>query len=244
VNAALLSGAAGMAAQSAILDAIAGNLANLDAPGFRATRPEFAALVAPDGSSVGIAQGGPRTLFSQGRLEDTDDQYDLAIDGDGLFQVRTAGGKVAYSRAGDFTPDATGRLVLHGTYALDGVRLPRGTTSIIVDAGGRVRANVAGKTQPVIAGRIRLASFLNLAGLTSGDDGLYFASSSAGRAFRGSPGSGGFGSIKQRSLERGNVSVVDEMMAMLAAQRAYEANAKSVQAADEMLRLANNLERG
>src|SRR5579863_4351940 len=125
-----------MAAQSAILDAIAGNLANLDAPGFRATRPEFAALVSPDGSSVGIAQGGSRTLFSQGRLEETEDQYDLAIDGEGLFQVRSANGKIAYSRAGDFTPDATGRLVLHGGYSLAGVRLPHGTTSIVVDAGG------------------------------------------------------------------------------------------------------------
>jgi flagellar basal-body rod protein FlgG len=244
MNPALTAGAAGMAAQQSVLDTIAGNLANIDTPGFRAARPEFAALIAPDGSALGIAAGAPRTLFTQGRLDDTSDPHDLAIDGEGMFRVTSADGRTAYTRAGNFTPDSRGRLVLPNGSALESVRLPRGTTRIEVGDDGEVRADVVGKKAPVSAGRIDLYSFADPAALQLGVDGMFRPSADAGKQFRGTPGSGGFGRVKQRCLERGNVGVVDEMMSMLAAQRAYEANAKTVQAADEMLRLANNLERG
>lgn len=243
MNRALAAGAAGMASQQAVLDSIAANLANIDTPGFRASRPEFAALVTPDGSALGQSTATTHTLFTQGRLEDTDNRYDLAIDGEGLFRVVTADGHVAYTRAGNFTPDARGRLLLPAGAALDGVRLPASTTSVEVRPDGAVEARVAGKSGSVAAGRIRLHEFANAAELRLGSDGLYYQTNAAGGTSDGTPGSGGFGHLKQHSLERANVSVVDAMMSILSAQRAYEANAKTVQAADEMLRLANNLER-
>jgi flagellar basal-body rod protein FlgG len=244
VNRALAVGAAGMAAQQAVLDSIAGNLANIDTPGFRAQRPEFASFIAPDGSALGVAGGMPRTLFTQGKLEQTNNEHDFAIDGEGLFRVTVANGRVAFTRAGNFTPDAHGRLLLSNGAALEDVRLPRGTTSIELTPEGVIRARVAGKSAPALAGRIKLYAFVDNGSLQLGADGLFYPTARTGRLSSGIPGSGGFGHLKQRCLEGANVSVVGAMMAVLAAQRAYEANAKTVQAADEMLRLANNLERG
>ena len=244
MNRALATGAAGMAGQQAVLDAVAANLANIDTPGFRASRPEFAALIAPDGTALGIAGATSRLLFTQGKLEETNNSHDLAIDGEGLFRVRTADGNIAFTRAGNFTPDAKGRLVLPNGADLDGIRLPDATTGIEVTSAGAVRANVAGVTAPKSAGRIQLFAFANPSALRLGPDGLFYATAESGRAAGSAPGSSGLGNLKQRCLERANVSVVDAMMSILSAQRAYEANAKTVQAADEMLRLANNLERG
>jgi flagellar basal-body rod protein FlgG len=244
VNRALAAGAAGMAAQQAVLDSIAANLSNIDTPGFRADRPEFAALVTPDGGTLATSAERSQKLFVQGRLDSTNDQHDLAIDGEGLFEVEAFGGRLAYTRAGNFTPDASGHLRLPNGAVLTGVTLPAGTVSMSVDAGGHVRVRVAGKPDAVDAGRVRLCAFSQNPALRLGPDGLFHATSAAGERYQGAPGTGGFGSIKQRFLERSNVSVVGAMMSVLAAQRAYEANAKSVQAADEMLRLANNLERG
>ena len=243
MNRALATGAAGMAGQQAVLGSIAANLANVDTPGFRASRPEFAALLAPDGATLGMTPASPRTLFTQGRLDETNDQHDFAIDGDGLFRVSTPDGRAAYTRAGNFTPDAHGRLLLPGGAALDGIRLPVATTAIELTPSGSVRAHVAGKTTPVDAGRIRLWTFLNPGALALDQDGLFRETADSGQPSSGQPGASGFGHLRQRALERANVSVVDAMMSILTAQRAYEANAKTVQAADEMLRLANNLER-
>lgn len=243
MNRALVAGAAGMAAQQAIIDAISANLANADTPGYRADRPEFAALIAPDGQTVGTASGEGRKLFSQGKLETTNNDDDLAIDGEGLFEVQTAAGRAAFTRAGNFTPDATGRLLLPSGAALAGIRLPHGTTQVTVGADGAVRCRVVGKSAEVIAGHIRLCAFADNPRLQLGSDGLFYPTQASGKCYRGAPGAGGFGSIKQRCLERANVNVIGAMMAVLAAQRAYEASAKTVQAADELLRLANNLER-
>jgi len=243
VNRALAAGAAGMAVQQAILDSISANLANIDTPGFRAARPDFAALIAPDGRAMTAVAEPTRRLFSQGRLDATGGEYDLGIEGGGLFEVIARGGKTAYTRAGNFAPAADGRLVLPNGAALAGVRLPHGTTALTVSSGGIVRAVVAGKRGSLRAGQIRLCGFSDEGALALGTDGLFSAPPGSGRPVCGLPGSFGFGRIKQRYLERANVSVVAAMMAVLAAQRAYEANAKSVQAADEMLRLANNLER-
>lgn len=244
MNRALAAGAAGMAAQQAIIDSIAANLANVDTPGYRADRPEFAALVMPGGRELSTAPQTPRRLFSQGRLDATRNDDDLAIDGEGLFEVRTREGRAAFTRAGNFTPDVDGRLRLPNGAALEGVRLPRGTTALTISTDGRVRARVAGKPGAVDAGRIELCAFADNPSLQLGSDSLFYPTMASGKLYRGAPGTGGFGAIKQRYLERANVSVVGAMMAVLAAQRAYEANAKTVQAADELLRLANNLERG
>jgi flagellar basal-body rod protein FlgG len=244
VNRALVAGASGMAAQQNVHDIIAANLSNVDTPGFRADRPEFAALIAPDGSSMGAQTRRSVRLFSQGKLDATSNDFDLAIDGAGLFEVQTASGALAYTRAGNFTPDASGALRLPDGVALAHVRLPSGSLGVTVDDRGVVRAHVGGKTQTVEIGHITLCTFANEAGLRFGADGLFYASPASGAVVRGAPDSAGFGKLKQRCLERANINVVSAMMSVLAAQRAYEASAKSVQAADEMLRLANNLERG
>lgn len=232
-----------MAAQQTALDTISSNLANIDTPGFRAARPEFAELVGTNGIKLGAASATAQTLFIPGRLESTGDEHDLAIDGDGFFRVKSRDGRAAYTRAGNFTPDAHGRLALPNGATLDGIRLPYGTTRMDVSPDGAVVAHVAGKTAPVRAGYVHLYTFDDVAALRL-DDGMFYATASAGADRAGRPGIGGFGRLEQRYLERANVSVVDEMMSILAAQRAYEANAKTVQAADEMLRLANNLEKG
>jgi flagellar basal-body rod protein FlgG len=243
MNRALAAGASGMAAQQAVLDTIAANLSNIDTPGFRIDRPEFAALIDQNSQSAGPLAQAPQRLFSQGKLESTNNAFDLAIAGEGLFEVRSASGTLAYTRAGNFTPDAMGRLRLPNGAALADVRLPSGALGATFGPDGRIRTRVAGRADAVDAGRIRLCAFANNPALRLGSDGLFYATRGAGTVFRGAPGSGGFGELKQSTLERANVSVVGAMMAVLAAQRAYEANAKSVQAADEMLRLANNLER-
>jgi flagellar basal-body rod protein FlgG len=244
MNRALAVAAAGMAVQQALLDGVAANLANIDVPGFRVTRTDFSSFLTPDGRVVAPEEGAARRLFTQGRLDMTDNPHDLAIQGEGFFAVITAAGTRAFTRAGNFAPDAHGRLRLPNGACLEGVRLPPGTLSFSVDDSGKVLAQVAGRSHPAGAGHIALASIANPPGLRLENDGLFYATPVAGRITMATAGTAGMGTIKQRYLERANVTVVAAMMAILAAQRAYEANAKVVQAADEMLRLANNLERG
>jgi flagellar basal-body rod protein FlgG len=243
VNRTLAVAAAGMATQQALLDSIAANLANVDVPGYRVTRSEFSAFMNADGRVVAPELAQAKRLFTQGRLDPTDNPHDLAIAGEGFFPVVTESGERAYTRAGNFSPDAAGRLRLPNGARLEGVALPAGTATFSVDENGKVLAQVAGRSGSAGAGRINLASFMNTSGLRLGDDGLFYTSAASGPARNATTGTL-VGKIKQRYLERANITVVAAMMAVLAAQRAYEANAKVVQAADEMLRLANNLERG
>jgi flagellar basal-body rod protein FlgG len=243
VNRTLSVAAASMASQQTVLDTIAANLANVDVPGFRVMRTDFASLVGPDGRVIAPELTSAQRLFTQGRLDHTGNPSDLAIEGEGLFIVLPSSGGRAYTRAGNFSSDARGTLRLPNGAALEGVRLPAGTASFTVDEHGKVLAQVVGRRGDVGAGRIALATFADTAQLRLGADGLFYPSSSAGAAHVSTPATMP-GTIKQRYLERANVTVVAAMMAVLAAQRAYEANAKVVQAADEMLRLANNLERG
>ncbi|MBV8082007.1 MAG: flagellar hook basal-body protein, partial [Candidatus Eremiobacteraeota bacterium] len=132
MNRALAAGASGMSAQQSVLDIIAANLANVDTPGFRSDRPEFATLIGADGRGMGTTAQRSAKLFSQGKLEVTNSDFDLAIDGDGLFEVRTSSGAVAYTRAGNFTPDAHGALLLPNDARLAHVRLPSGALGVTV----------------------------------------------------------------------------------------------------------------
>lgn len=242
MNRTLSVASAGMATQAAVLDSIAANLANVDVPGFRVTRTDFSAFVTPDGRASSPDLGFARRLFTQGRLDLTNNPHDLAVDGEGFFVVLPRGGGRAYTRAGNFSPDASGTLRLPNGAALEGVRLPAGTTSFSVDERGKVLALVAGRSAHAGAGRVALTAFADPSALQLGPDGLFYHTPAAGRPIAPSTAQP-LGKIKQGYLERANVTVVAAMMAVLAAQRAYEANAKVVQAADEMLRLANNLER-
>jgi flagellar basal-body rod protein FlgG len=243
MNRTLSVAAAGMATQQAVLDGIAANLANVDVPGYRVSRTDFSSFIGPDGRVLAPELGAQHRLFTQGRLDLTSNPHDLGIDGEGFFAVLPSGGGRAYTRAGNFSPDASGSLRLPNGAALEGVRLPPGTASFTVDERGKVLAQVVGRAGDAGAGRISLALFANANALRLGPDGLFYRTATAGAIHTGTPAPA-TGKIKQRYLERANVTVVAAMMAVLAAQRAYEANAKVVQAADEMLRLANNLERG
>jgi len=243
VNRTLAVAAAGMATQQALLDSIAANLANIDVPGYRVTRADFSAFMSGDGRVVAPETGELQRLFTQGRLDLTDNPHDLAIEGDGFFSVITVDHERAYTRAGNFSPDVHGHLRLPNGAALEGVALPAGAVSFTIDERGKVLASCPGRSGTVGAGRIGLATFMNPTGLRLGADGLFRATALSGSA-RMQQADAAAGKLRQRYLERANVTVVAAMMAVLAAQRAYEANAKVVQAADEMLRLANNLERG
>ena len=231
-----------MATQQALLDTIAANLANVDVPGYRVNRTDFSAFISPDGRVISPESGLARRLFTQGRLDLTNNSHDLAIDGEGFFVVLPQGGGRAYTRAGNFSPDASGKLRLPNGAVLEGVLLPAGTATFSVDDRGKVLSQVAGRPGDVGAGRVDLAMFANAPALRLGADGLFYQTAGAGK-MQTATDSSPLGKIKQRYLERANVTVIAAMMAVLAAQRAYEANAKVVQAADEMLRLANNLER-
>ncbi|TAM59246.1 flagellar hook basal-body protein [bacterium] len=240
---ALFVAATGMAAQQRNLETIADNLANADVTGFKASTALFERIL--DGTSGGPGLGtiaaGERTRFTQGKLEHSGGAYDCAIDGAGLFELRDAHGRSAYTRAGDFSLDERGLLGRAGWH-LVGVRLPQGARGAAIAPDGTVSAQLPGGGSAA-AGRIRLALFAAPEHLRRGPDGMFLATPRAGHARLVAPAQGGAGSLVAGSLERANVSVIEAMMEILTAQRAYEASAKGVSAADEMLRVANNLQR-
>jgi len=241
---ALFVAATGMAVQQRNLETIADNLANADVVGFKAGVAEFERILAgtPGSAGLGSLPVGERLRFTQGKIERSGGAYDCAIDGAGLFEVRDARGRVAYTRAGDFSLDDRGRLARAG-WTLAGVRLPADSAGATIAEDGTVTAHLPGGASTP-AGRIRLALFPAPERLRRGEHGLYFASARAGHPVLVGAGERGAGHVIAGSLERANVSVIEAMMEMLTAQRAYEASAKGVSAADEMLRIANNLQRG
>jgi flagellar basal-body rod protein FlgG len=239
VNRALYAAASGMAAQQQNLDVIAGNLANADVPGFKAATAVFSVI----GRDVplGTASSGTHCLFAQGKLMKSGGPFDVAIDGAGFFVVER-GGHRAYTRAGAFARAADGSVQNDEGWRLVGVRIPADATDVTVAQDGRVSVARAHDTR-ASAGKIRLAVFDAPEKLHVIGSALFSATAASGPP-RALHGGGLHGSkIAFGMLERSNVSIVEAMMQILAAQRAYEANAKGVQAADEMLRIANNLHR-
>jgi flagellar basal-body rod protein FlgG len=258
----LWSAASGMAAQETNIDVIANNLANVNTAGFKAGRVDFQdmfyqnvrlpgasageGLQLPTGLQVGLgAQAASvQKIFSPGDLRTTDNPLDLAIEGDGFFQVMKPDGAVAYSRDGTFKLDSQGRLVTSDGYTLEPeLVIPAEATAISISTDGTVSVTTAGQTAPQTVGQIQLARFLNPAGLSSIGHNLLDATAASGEATTGSAGAGGFGRISQGVLENSNVRIIDEMVNMITAQRAYEVNSKCIQAADEMLQMANALHR-
>jgi flagellar basal-body rod protein FlgG len=258
----LWTSATGMQAQVLNLDVISNNLANVNTTGFKKSRAEFQDLLyetlRPAGTSssqdsqvpTGIQIGHgtrPSTvlkIFTQGTMENTDNELDLAIEGDGFFQIILPNGETAYTRDGAFKLDSDGRVVNSDGFALEPeITIPSDTRSISVGMDGTVSVLQAGDTIPSEIGTIELARFVNPAGLVSTGRNLYITSEASGDEMTGIPGEDGLGTIAQGFLEMSNVSVVDEMVNMITAQRAYETNSKSIQTADEMLQLANNIKR-
>ena len=239
---ALFAAASGMAAQQRNLDAISDNLANSEVVGFKGAAETFAALAAPGERALGTIATGEHVLFTQGKLERSNGPFDMAIDGNGFFVVRD-GSRVAYTRDGEFERAADGTLRNSSGWKLDGVRLPADAVSATVSDDGTVTIkNGAGKEEKT--GRVQLVTFPAPEHLSSIGGTLFTANDRSGRAQPIEVGADGAARIRYGMLEHANVSIVESMMQILAAQRAYEANAKGVQAADEMLRIANNLQRG
>ena len=258
----LWTSATGMQAQALNLDVIANNLANVSTAGFKKSRAEFQDLlyetIRPPGTAssqdtqvpTGIQLGHgtrPSTvlkIFTQGDMEHTKNELDLAIEGDGFFQIAMPSGETAFTRDGGFKLDSEGRVVNADGFALEPeISIPTDSVSISVGMDGTVSVLQAGETTPTEVGTVELARFVNPAGLISMGRNLYTNSEASGDAMTGTAGEDGLGTLAQGFLEMSNVTVVEEMVNMITAQRAYEANSKSIQTADEMLALANNVKR-
>ncbi|TKJ40286.1 flagellar basal body rod protein FlgG [candidate division LCP-89 bacterium B3_LCP] len=258
----LRSAASGMFAQQLRLDNIANNLANVNTTGFKKSdvqfqdlmyqviRPASASLQSNVIEPVELAVGhGVRPVantrsYAQGTLTGTGNPLDLAISGDGFFQVQMPDGQIAYTRDGQMKINADGVIVTaNGYYVEPDINLPDDTQQIAINREGIVMAYVAGKTLPEEIGQLELARFINPAGMTSLGQNLFAETIASGPPIRGEASLDGFGSIEQGYLEASNVSVVEEMVEMITTQRAYEINSKSIKTADQMLQHAANLKR-
>lgn len=238
---ALFAAASGMAAQQQNLDTISNNLANADVVGFKGSADVFAALAAPGDPGAGTVRTGEHALFKAGKLERSNGPFDVAIDGDGFFVV-TDGTARAYTRAGEFSRAADGTLRNAQGWQLAGVRIPQDALHASVTQNGAVTVATSSGTQ--VVAHLRVAEFAAPEHLRSTDGALFVQTPESGPARLVRPGGENGPNLRFGMLEQSNVSIVESMMQILTAQRAYEANAKGIQAADEMLRIANNLQRG
>lgn len=259
---ALRSAASGMFAEQLALDNISNNLANVNTTGFKKGQAQFQDLmyqmVRPAGTTLDQTAAEPVQLeighgvrpiavtrsFEQGTLKQSDNPLDLAISGEGFFQVQMPDNRIAYTRDGGLKLNADGYLVTSDGYFIEpDLRLPQDTQQIIISREGVVSVVVAGSSTPEEVGQLELARFINPAGLTGAGQNLYLESIASGPPIRGDAGLEGFGQIEQGYLESSNVSVIEEMVEMITAQRAYEINSKSIRTAEDMLAQAANLKR-
>ena len=254
----LYIGATGLHAQQVNVDTVANNLANVNTTGFKRSRVAFedvmyrevqrAAAGALEGRGVlgggGVGVGGVHKLFTPGELKKTDHAFDLAIRGDGFLEATTADGQQVYTRTGRLIVNKDGYLATAEGHALKpAISVPADAKSIEISAGGVVSATFGGSRANEELGQLELALFGNPAGLQPLGENSYKATESAGVPSFGQPGADGRGAVVQGYLEASNVKLVDEMVNLMTAQRAYEVNAKVIQASDELLSLSNNLRR-
>jgi flagellar basal-body rod protein FlgG len=241
MNRAMFAAATGMAAQQANLETIADNLANAELPGFKASSETFAALT--DGKNgLGTVATGKRLIFEQGQLAKAGGPFDVALDGQGFFTLARPDGSLVYTRNGEFHRSADGAVRNADGYALAGVKIPSGALTVNVEPDGKTYVDTAAAKHQ-FAGRIRPAIFMSPESLRVAGSNLFEATSASGHPSYVNAGGDGAPKVAFGMLERSNVSVIEAMMEILSAQRAYEANSKGVQAADEMLRVADNIER-
>lgn len=254
---ALYTAASGMVAQQYNMDTISNNLANVNTTGFKGNQARFQDLVyqqiqapgSPVGASVvpvgqqvglGVKVASSEKTFTQGSLVQTGNNLDVAIEGDGFFQVTMPDGSTAYTRDGSFKQDANGSIVTaNGYFVQPQITIPQNAISVNVGADGTVSAQVPGSTQPQQLGQIQLARFVNAAGLSPiGGNNLYTQTAASGAPIVTQPGLNGAGNLQGGYLENSNVQVVNEIVNMIVAQRAYEANSKAIGGADQMLATA------
>lgn len=258
----LWTSSTGMISEQFHVDTIANNLANVNTSGFKKARVDFQDLLyqtirnpgasssegteLPTGVMVGLGVKPIATqkIYAQGSLAETSNSLDIAIEGDGFFQILRPNGETAYSRDGAFKLDSQGRICNSEGYLLQPeITIPADTTSISIGADGVVEALIAGNAEPTNIGQITLAKFINPAGLHNEGKNLLTESQASGTPVTGTPGEEGFGTVLQGFMEMSNVQVVEEMVDLIVAQRAYEVNSKCITTADEMLRTANGLKR-
>ncbi|HEY2013548.1 MAG TPA: flagellar basal-body rod protein FlgG [Bryobacteraceae bacterium] len=260
---ALYSAASGMKADETNVDNIANNLANANTVGYKMRRAQFQDLmyqsmvqpgsaagqqtVVPTGLQLGLGTraASNEIVFTQGAFTETSNPLDMVIQGRGFFQVRQPSGELAYTRAGQFHTDKDGNIVTSDGNPLEPqMTIPPTALQISIATDGTVSYTLPGQTAAQQAGQIQLANFQNPAGLNSIGRSLYTPTDASGDATVGTPGGQeGMGSLLQGYVEQSNVSIVDEFINLIQAQRGYEANSKVVQAADQMFQQINNLTR-
>jgi len=264
----LYSAASGLNALNTQLDVIANNLANINTQGFKASRVNFQDLLyqekrlpgvdnvvgdrSPTGLYVGLGVkvSGTELNFSQGPLLTTDRDLDVAVDGEGFFEVTVedslAGSGIAYTRAGNFLKNNEGQLVLANDsgYRLNtNVTIPPEATKVEIQPNGMVLAEIPGQPEPEQLGQIQLATFVNPQGLKQVGGNLYVESAASGPPIAGDPGDEGFGLLRNGFLEASNVEPTKELVELIRTQRAFEMNSQTIRAADETLRSVSQLRR-
>lgn len=259
---ALYSAATGMQAQETNLDVISNNLANVNTTGFKKSRADFqdlmyqaavepgaptsATTMNPTGVQVGLGvkTASVQKLFTQGDLSSTNNQLDVAIEGDGFFQVTRPDGTLAYTRTGSFRLDQNGQMVTaDGFMVAPGITIPPDALGVTIGQDGTVSVKQPGNVAPAQAGQLIAVRFPNNGGLRATGQGLYDETQASGAPVTGTFSQIGYGRLNQGFLESSNVSVVEQVVNMITAQRAYEASSKGITTADEMLSSAINLKR-
>ncbi len=253
--------ATGMQAQQTNVEVISHNIANMTTTGFKRRRAEFQDLiyqnlrtvganssdsgqVLPSGAQIGLGvkTAAIYTVNEQGNLQQTGNSLDVAIQGNGYFQVTLPSGEVGYTRDGTFGLSPAGEIVTaEGFVVQPGVTIPAGATTVTINASGQVQATLQGQTAPQVVGQLQLAAFPNPAGLDAQGDNLFLATTASGAAATGVPGATGLGTVLQGFVETSNVNVVSEITDLITAQRAYEMNSKVITAGDQMLSTLTNL---
>lgn len=251
----------GMLAQQTNVEVISNNIANMTTTGFKRRRAEFQDLIyqnlrrvgsnssdsgtiVPAGAQVGL---GVKTaaiyrISEQGNLQQTSNSLDVAIRGNGYFQVTLPSGDTAYTRDGTFSLAPDGTIVTADGYPVaPGIVIPSNATSVTINASGEVQISLNGQTAPQTVGTMQIAAFPNEAGLDAQGDNLFLASAASGNPVTGTPASPGFGSVLQGFIETSNVNVVSEITNLITAQRAYEMNSRVITTADQMLSTLTNL---
>lgn len=254
-------GASGMLAQQVNVEVISNNIANMSTTGFKRQRAEFQDLlyqnqrrvgstssdtgtIVPSGVQLGL---GVKTsavyrITDQGSLQSTENRFDIAINGNGYFQVELPSGEIAYTRAGSFQLSPEGIIVTQDGYTvMPGIAIPADARDVTINQSGEVLVKLDGQVEEVNVGQIELATFANEAGLEAIGDNLYLETPASGAVLAGVPASPGYGSIMQGFLEGSNVNVVSEITNLITAQRAYEMNSKVIQTTDEMMNTTSQI---
>jgi len=247
--------ATGMLAQQTNVDVISNNIANMNTTAYKRQRAEFQDLLyqqvarpgattggqearAPSGIQIGagVRTGGVYRIGTQGALTQTDNRYDVAIEGQGYFQITMPSGETAYTRAGSFQVSDQGELVTADGYQVQpGINIPAEATDVVISAAGAVQVKLGGAAELQEVGQLQLATFVNEAGLEAMGGNLFLETPASGQANVAAPGEPGFGTLRQGFLEASNVNPVSEITALITAQRAYEMNSRVVKTVDEML---------